>query len=582
MSSSSIPEAATDSAFACDWEKQAHSACARERFYKEHNGQRYCVLHLPATDKSAAFDIEIKRKLESKDFNFEGVWFPDGRWFSNLEIDEPVNFRRAIFNNRASFYKTVFRSEVNFEGATFNDRSGFEHATFAKKVNFSNTRFQKDANFRKARFEGNANFWRSTFIGSAEFDDSVFLQTASFWPAIFDSTASFSRASFVWANFRASEFKAKAVFSWCVFGFAEFIDTSFSNDADFFSARCEGMINFAHARFDKLARLTMCKFKGEARFTSTAFNGETDFSHTEFKAAVEFSAEYGRGGFGSNAACDFRHTRFEIPKRVSFHSMTLRPHWFINVDPREFQFINVTWIGNLDRKFIDVEISELKKREEIEDKEADERRAEHLKSAEEYNDKFTIERLKREEVEEASIGANDSDQKRLRFYRLLSIVCRQLAGNAEDNHRYEEASKLRYWAMDVRRLEQWRGFAFWRLSWWYWLASGYGERILRALVVFTAVWLGFTILYRLPEPIRCSDNNPNRQVCIRWMTTDDKQTFFDSSFNSAVYTIEVMTLQKPEPRPKSTLARLAITLCTILGPLQAALLALAIRRKFMR
>ncbi len=43
-----------------------------------------------------------------------------------------------------------------------------------------------------------------------------------------------------------------------------------------------------------------------------------------------------------------------------------------------------------------------------------------------------------------------------------------------------------------------------------------------------------------------------------------------------------MTLQKPEPRPKSSAARLAVIICAILGPLQGALLALAVRRKFMR
>jgi hypothetical protein len=49
-----------------------------------------------------------------------------------------------------------------------------------------------------------------------------------------------------------------------------------------------------------------------------------------------------------------------------------------------------------------------------------------------------------------------------------------------------------------------------------------------------------------------------------------------------IYSAGVLSLQKPEPLPANKRAK-ALVLCeTILGPLQAALLALAIRRKFMR
>jgi hypothetical protein len=54
-------------------------------------------------------------------------------------------------------------------------------------------------------------------------------------------------------------------------------------------------------------------------------------------------------------------------------------------------------------------------------------------------------------------------------------------------------------------------------------------------------------------------------------------------FGRAVgYSAGVMTFQKPEPRPATTAAQTVVLLETVLGPVQAALLALAIRRKFMR
>lgn len=43
-----------------------------------------------------------------------------------------------------------------------------------------------------------------------------------------------------------------------------------------------------------------------------------------------------------------------------------------------------------------------------------------------------------------------------------------------------------------------------------------------------------------------------------------------------------MALQKPEPLPANRRAKALVLFEIILGPLQAALLALAIRRKFMR
>ena len=48
------------------------------------------------------------------------------------------------------------------------------------------------------------------------------------------------------------------------------------------------------------------------------------------------------------------------------------------------------------------------------------------------------------------------------------------------------------------------------------------------------------------------------------------------------YSAAVMTFQRPEPKPVTTAAQAIVILETVLGPVQAALLALAVRRKFMR
>jgi hypothetical protein len=57
--------------------------------------------------------------------------------------------------------------------------------------------------------------------------------------------------------------------------------------------------------------------------------------------------------------------------------------------------------------------------------------------------------------------------------------------------------------------------------------------------------------------------------------------FIQNLLRACNYSLQIITLQKPD-RPSGLLTPALVTLETILGPVQAALLALAIRRKFMR
>lgn len=557
-------------------------ACAGEPFFREHEGKRYCVLHLPEADKKEGFDRAVKKKLESQDFNYREVWFPNRFSFDRqIPIDKPVDFSYAVFTGGVYFSNTTFSSEVKFEGATFIEDARFGGAKFQAKVDFKSVTFRKEADFSKSEFGAFADFWRCMFIGDAEFRDSVFRQTASFWPAIFKQTASFSNARLVSANFRASEFYGTAMFTWCAFGFATFRQASFRGDADFFEARFEEMADFSGAKFEALARLTQSDFGSEARFTFTTFSGKADFSYTVFKDFVSFSREYGSGGFGRNAAADFRHARFEIPSRVSFHGLTLRPHWFVQMNPGDFEFIDVQWIGNLARDFIDIELRELREREELEEKVAAARLEEHRKSVEQYHDQFEIERLKRYKAEEEASGeAARSVEKRAQFNRLLSITCRQLAVNSEENHRYDQASSFRFWSMELQRKEGWnaRGhLTIGILHTLYRYLSGYGEEILRAFVMLIGIFLLFAFLY---TRVGFVPPNANPNGVTSFSATEVGQPLKPTK--ALAYSLAVITLQRPDPRPLTATAWFGVLAETIVGPIQAALLILAVRRRFMR
>ncbi len=252
------------------------------------------------------------------------------------------------------------------------------------------------------------------------------------------------------------------------------------------------------------------------------------FSDGLFQSYVGFWGYGEHRIFLERSFADFQYARIEHPERVSFHTLTARPHWFVNVDPRKFEFANVDWAWRGTK--------------------------EEIKS-----------------VESKNISSP---------HRMLANTCRHLAVNAEENHRYEEASRFPYMAMDAGRLEHLHGFAFWRLSWWYWLASGYGERMFRAFLML----LGILFLSAFPythlgfarwEPKLASESD-----LANWKR-DDVGTPLRLG-RALTYSAGVITFQKPEPRPATITAQTVVLLETILGPVQAALLALAIRRKFMR
>jgi hypothetical protein len=392
---SSSPEATADSTFICDCTDWARTACKGEPFYGRHEGKRYCVLHFPGTEKSADFKKAIKRKLDQKDFNFRGTWFPDERSFKEFHFTQKADFSYAVFS------------------------------------------------------------------AGADFD------------AIFDAEVDFTYAVFV----------------------------------------------------------------GEAYFRYAIFESQVKLRSATFKYHVRF----GGGRLGAQASLNLQYARIERAEQVSFNTITLRPHWFVNVNSSKFDFANVTW----DWRSIDEEVESL-----------------------ERND------IPGEEVESPEPKDIRSPHKR------LAIACRHLAVNAEENHRYEEASKFRYMAMDAQRFENGHGFTPWRLSWWYWLVSGYGERILRAFVMLIGVWLLFALLYTQVGFARWEPNRSNEREA---MTEAGDEVGAPLSWSRALmYSLGVMTLQKAEPRPATTTAQLVVILETFLGPLQVALLALAVRRKFMR
>lgn len=385
-----------------------------------------------------------------------------------------------------------------------------------KDYNFSGVWFPDDLSLRYVHFDEKAAFSAATFIGVVDFSDATFNKEAKFLSTVFNSRANFAAATFnAWADFRYTGFRERADFLHTTFvARSSFNGTFFNGDADFGSARFSADVNFSGATFLAQATFSKATFEDYVRFSS-----DDDLGYLGSEK---------RQTFGETSSLDFQFVRTEKPDRISFHTLTLRPHWFANVDARKFDFTNVEWHGSINQE---------------------------------------IESLQQKEVSPP--------------HRLLAIACRQIAVNAEENHRYEEASLFRYWSMDARRRERWRGFSFWRLGWWYWAASGYGERVFRAFIVLLGAWLTFALLYTQVGFARWEPRVANESDAVI-AKRDEVGAPLRPLSRSLSYSASVMILQKPELRPATVAAHTIVIFETILGPLQAALLALAIRRKFMR
>ena len=334
----------------------------------------------------------------------------------------------------------------------------------------------KDFDFRSVFFPG-IDFSEATFEGDADFSYHLPPPSRMRWGTIFVSGVKFSRAAFKGdVRFSGATFERRADFS----------EATFERDVDFRCAAFEGAANFFSATF---------KEEGKFRYLQMASPQPILF---------------------------FWSTVIEKPERFSFHSIYLRPSWFIDVDPQKFDFSDVEWFELPNG-------ARLKLEEEI------------------------------EAVE--TLGQHRPPSS----LRKLQKTCRQLMNNAEENRDYPTANEFHYWSMEAQRKEGWSQLGL--IGTLYWALSGYGVRAARALWVLVAMWAAFTLLYVLVDPSEFNDFG--RGISYLWQ--------------AAVYSLLALTRLSPEPKPEEPgTFQFFVGLEGILGPLQIALLALAIRRKVMR
>jgi Pentapeptide repeats (9 copies) len=603
------------------------SVCRNLVTNKHADDKHYCLLHQPTEEKNNASGIskvkQFKRlfrgrlyeaKCKNINYDFRYVWFPKqvnlenyvfttNVDFSSATFSDYAEFESATFSGDASFSLATFSGDAEFASATFSGYAGFASATFIGYADFKWTTFSGAANFSSANFRDAAGFYlvtfsnsaafistifndsafsSATFCGTAKFESATFSGSAIFSSATFNDYAEFASATFSgYTIFKAAIFSRPAYFSSATFcGTAKFESATFSGDASFSSATFNGETTFNKTKFGKTGetKFFKAKFDNDVIFEETEFNNPVSFNSAIFGKESDiifrkaFFAQYASFRYSTSEGYfrfinlrqseenrfNFEEATFEKASRISFNKVRLRPNWFINIDSRKFSFTNISWENH---------------------KASNKELTEELESLEKRNHK-------------------EPDN-----FRLLIIAFRNLATNSEEFNRLEDASNFRESAFECEKLERkhkqkdwltnvsktldkkficWNFFSetktiiteLWKsikhapfdlVHFLYRLLSFYGESWFRAAWILVAVWIGFALFY----------------FYFGEFGTDEKHKPLEFCY-SLGYSLQVMTLQKPEPKPYGWHTVLFYGMETILAPLQAALLALAIRRKFMR
>ena len=529
---------------------------------------------------------------------FAGVTFHKKSYPSfNRTKFKSCSFDSSKFHNDAKFSDTVFQEQADFADAEFFFKADFKNVSLPqnRKTDFKDVKFHNSADFENVEFY-ETDFSRAQFALSSNspfnqivFKNCIFNKTVSFVEVEFHSVADFSNTTFQNVHFENAMFA----------NMANFLEASFLEDVFFnntkFGYKDEHGIRSSQAVFDGAV------FGKDSRvfFDNTWFSWHTSFDYVKFDGYVFFKGSkenpvfdtvFERHAFWS--LLKILNATFEKPEKVYFETVRLRPSWFVNItsELRKFNFTDIDW-SDEHGSFITIK-GELK----------------------------NIEKL------------NKHNSK-----RLLAIVFRQLAEHAETNNRFEEASTFRRMAMETEWLEKkerfknrinelipekeklerrFGDFVFgdpikeedkpnpptnsfgiirrsdgFIIHGLYRITSYYGESWAWALgMLLLIIFVIFPIIYVLPTFQICPKDKPLAMSLAVCESKDEEvKKGCECRKNSLdfgegiVHSFTTATLQSVDYRkPITSTGEIVTILEKILAPLQAALLALALRRKFMR
>ncbi|MER6010117.1 pentapeptide repeat-containing protein [Streptomyces bluensis] len=246
-------------------------------------GHTTCLAHLDDTNRNAY----LTGLNPGADVDHRGTLFTPPLLQSLLQaLHDPVTqqcrfgeavFDQAQFAGGARFYQAQFSGDAWFRAAEFSGLAVFNRARFSSLARFYQAQFSGDAVFSEAQFAGDAGFSGAQFAGDARFVGAEFADGARFSGAQFSGAAAFGRVQFSrGAHFGGAQFSDAAWFNEArVTGDAEFGWATFSGPASFGEARFAGHVAFVRARFVEMTR-----------FGPVVCTGTVDLSGAVFEVPV--------------------------------------------------------------------------------------------------------------------------------------------------------------------------------------------------------------------------------------------------------------------------------------------------------
>jgi hypothetical protein len=497
--------------------------CINDEQLIEFEGKHYCLFHLPTKDKNIEkFEQKFRERLVKTEEKVTAI--------ARLPIEEQedarneliYDFRYVCFPSKLNLYEYNFAVFANFSEANFLSEANFNHATFSAVADFSKVTFSNDVSFRWTVFSAYADFRLATFSAYSDFKSASFENGVNFISGIFSGDTNFKQVTFLGdANFDSVTFLENA----------DLHQTNFVKNAFFRESIHSKTTIFSDATFNLDAYFRAAKFNKSSQifFQRAKFSRLIEFSYATIENYIAFEGNQDHRIFiEDDVWLEMENLRISDAKKISFHTVRLTPNWFVNTDVSEFIFTDCKWLYG-DGKNLDVEI----------------------------------------ELENLRIHRFENP------HALLSKACWQLADNHEENKSFSKASLFRQIANESKRLEDFNGWKVWSWHWWYWLSSFYGESPLRAGLVLLVILLLFAFAFMFTNFQVCPLVKAIPEIPCTPRTLDFWESVLQSLATATFQNIEYI-------KPNSMVTTFLIIFEKILAPLQAALLALAIRRKFMR
>jgi uncharacterized protein YjbI with pentapeptide repeats len=478
-----------------------------------------------------------------------GFRFPRTTIKEGIAFHKQVDFSAAIFES-LSFSATTASlgdTEISAKGIDFYEHANFTETIFKEFGIFVLVKFYKGANFSRATFEGRAIFERTHFGTGTSFDEATFSGESTFENASFAAPTTFRKATF----------QHKADFRSC----------QFENGVDFSDAVLESGSDFSLARLAK-----------ESSFSKVKFGETTEFSSTIIPGKISFAGATLENRFLFRPFCldDADFTSLTLPKDgdVRFENADLSRTSFLDTNLELIRFRDVKW----------------------------------ARPASQFATLFRGSRCLWDEFRPAT--ETNRSLVATRDYEKIAENYRQLVLNYESKRDYDSAEDFHIGEMEMRRQKKGnrrtfrynatkserlrnraRLFKEWINSYnLYRILSNYGTSYWQALLVLAGLILIFSAAF-LFAGFQPSKDNPDASSHLV-----DYNLFRDSNHKAAsigeigrdyregvLFTLSIITFQKERfYEPVGWQSRLCLYLAVLFLTAQAALVLLALRRRFKR